>query len=378
MLVARARKSHRARASPRDAVVVGAGIAGATCAFALARRGISVQLLEANALAGQGASGNPAALVRPFPGLDVGPRSRFTWSAFAYACRHYRMLAGEGTAWQQTGVLQLARDAAHAEKQARAMERVPIPDSLCRAVSAEEGTELCGGKVTASGLWLGEGGWVVGAGIVTAALQAVESLVVKTAKAVNAIEPREDGFLIRTAGGHVVESPCVILANGHAASGLLPGNTLALRTVRGQASLLAEHAAGLRAPVCQEGYVTPAVGGTHVVGATYDEESDGLGAREQDDRMNVARAKRMLPEVFKVAEVAGSWVGLRCVSADRRPVMGELQPGLYGCLAFGSRGFTWAPLAGELIASMITGEPLPLERSVARAISPVRFAKKKR
>ncbi|NIF61538.1 bifunctional tRNA (5-methylaminomethyl-2-thiouridine)(34)-methyltransferase MnmD/FAD-dependent 5-carboxymethylaminomethyl-2-thiouridine(34) oxidoreductase MnmC, partial [Burkholderia sp. Cy-647] len=47
--------------------------------------------------------------------------------------------------------------------------------------------------------------------------------------------------------------------------------------------------------------------------------------------------------------------------------------GLYGAFGFGSRGFVWAWLAAELIASQLEGEPWPIERELAEAIDPARF-----
>jgi tRNA 5-methylaminomethyl-2-thiouridine biosynthesis bifunctional protein len=98
----------------RKAVVIGAGIAGTSCAFALARRGIEVELLDRESSPGSGSSGNPAAIVRPFPTLDTGVRNGFTWAAFLYAVRLYRELSGRSEfEWHETGVLQLARDPVH-------------------------------------------------------------------------------------------------------------------------------------------------------------------------------------------------------------------------------------------------------------------------
>jgi tRNA 5-methylaminomethyl-2-thiouridine biosynthesis bifunctional protein len=47
---------------------------------------------------------------------------------------------------------------------------------------------------------------------------------------------------------------------------------------------------------------------------------------------------------------------------------------LFGSFAYGSRGLLWASLAGEIIASMLEGEPLPVERKLAAAVDPGRFA----
>jgi tRNA 5-methylaminomethyl-2-thiouridine biosynthesis bifunctional protein len=48
-------------------------------------------------------------------------------------------------------------------------------------------------------------------------------------------------------------------------------------------------------------------------------------------------------------------------------------PGLYCASAYASRGLIWAALAGELLASLIEGEPLPLEGDLADALDPGRF-----
>ena len=54
----------------RRAIVLGAGLAGTTCAQRLAKRGWSVQLIERHLSPAQEASGNPAGLVRPVFSLD--------------------------------------------------------------------------------------------------------------------------------------------------------------------------------------------------------------------------------------------------------------------------------------------------------------------
>jgi tRNA 5-methylaminomethyl-2-thiouridine biosynthesis bifunctional protein len=48
--------------------------------------------------------------------------------------------------------------------------------------------------------------------------------------------------------------------------------------------------------------------------------------------------------------------------------------GLYVLAALGSRGITWAPLLGELLAAAIVGAPLPLPGSLLDAVDPGRFA----
>ena len=47
--------------------------------------------------------------------------------------------------------------------------------------------------------------------------------------------------------------------------------------------------------------------------------------------------------------------------------------GLYLDTAHGSRGLSSAPLAAELLASQICGEPPPLDRQLCRALAPALF-----
>jgi tRNA 5-methylaminomethyl-2-thiouridine biosynthesis bifunctional protein len=52
---------------------------------------------------------------------------------------------------------------------------------------------------------------------------------------------------------------------------------------------------------------------------------------------------------------------------------GSYIPGLYLNTAHGSRGLSSTPIAAELLASLLCGEPLPFSRSLSRALSPARF-----
>jgi len=51
--------------------------------------------------------------------------------------------------------------------------------------------------------------------------------------------------------------------------------------------------------------------------------------------------------------------------------------GLYVNTAHGSRGLITTPLAGELLAAWLDGEPLPLPRAIAEACHPNRFLLRK-
>jgi len=68
-----------------------------------------------------------------------------------------------------------------------------------------------------------------------------------------------------------------------------------------------------------------------------------------------------------------TFAGLRNNARQRIDSRGDYVPGLYLNTAHGSRGLTSTPLAAELLASLICREPLPLPRSLCRALAPARF-----
>ncbi|HUU72700.1 MAG TPA: bifunctional tRNA (5-methylaminomethyl-2-thiouridine)(34)-methyltransferase MnmD/FAD-dependent 5-carboxymethylaminomethyl-2-thiouridine(34) oxidoreductase MnmC [Burkholderiales bacterium] len=380
MFVGRRPGQRQASSSPCKVVVVGAGITGASCAFALARRGIQVVLLDRETSAGNAASGNPAAIVRPFVTLDGGVRSRFGWAAFLYAVRLYRELNGQaGFAWNETGVLQLARDPAHLEKLSRGIERNAYPPELARMVDASHSAVLAGVPVSEQGVWFPDAGFVDGSALCRALVEiASQSACFQIQGNAEGMRSGSGSVQITGSKGRILESgDKLILANGVGAQALIPGGAPWLSAVRGQVTAIGAAAPQLRMPVCRDGYITPVIGDRHFVGATFDESRSDANLNDADHQANLLRAALILPGVLDDpgdARVEAGWAAARCVSPDRLPAVGPLDENSFYCVAMGSRGFGWAPLLAEYLASHITGAPAPLERSVLQGLSAARFA----
>jgi tRNA 5-methylaminomethyl-2-thiouridine biosynthesis bifunctional protein len=385
MLAGRFAGNASASESPTDkrAVVIGAGLAGSACAQRLAERGWAVELIERHAAPAQGASGNPAGLVRPVFSLDWNMHSRFTSAAFLYTLRHHAALTGAGGAMIQGmgGVLQLARDDNHLGKLQRILEQFALPPALVQLMATPQATELAGAAVSGPGCWFPEASWVTPASICRANLD-VASARTRSLFQSDAAALRRGGReweVLDRSGMMLARAPVVILANAHSAGRFSQAAGLPLRLVRGQVSMLPEREGMiLRIAVCREGYITPARDGVHCLGASFNEGMLEEGARVEDHAANLRHLERMLPG-FGTGVAPTSLEGrvaFRAMSADRLPVLGELpsEPGLYACLALGSRGMTWAALAAEIVASRVDGDPMPVERDLLAALDAGRFA----
>jgi tRNA 5-methylaminomethyl-2-thiouridine biosynthesis bifunctional protein len=377
---------HKSRTDKR-AVVVGAGLAGSACAQRLAERGWAVEIIERHAAPAQGASGSPAGLVRPVFSLDWNTHSRFTSAAFLYALRHRAALAHDGGGLIQGtgGVLQLARDGNHFGKLQRILEQFALPPELVQLMEAPQATELAGAPVAGPGCWFPEASWVKPESVCRANLDAASArtrcLFQSDAAALR--RAGQEWEVVDASGAILANAPVVILANAHCAGRFSQAAGLPLRPVRGQVSLLPERdGMKLRIAVCREGYLTPALDGVHCLGASFNEGMLEERTRVEDHAANLRRLERMLPGFGAgvVPESLDGRVAFRAMSLDRLPVLGALpsEPGLFACLALGSRGMTWTALAAEIVASRIDGDPMPVERDMLAALDTGRFARGER
>jgi tRNA 5-methylaminomethyl-2-thiouridine biosynthesis bifunctional protein len=396
----------------RRAIVIGAGIAGASACERLASRGWLIELIERH----DAPAGKPPAMhagaFHSHISRDDSVLSRLTRAGFLYALNRWRALEAQGLplAWSPCGLLQIGEPGDEERRMAETLALLGYPPNYASFLDREAASAHAGCALPAGGWWFPQGGWLRAASLIGAQLASarqaaahdngIGSLVTHFGRTVGAL--RRDGgrwFALDEHGGAIASAPVVLLANAHDAA-RLANVAQPLASLRGQvthvpASLLP----ALQSVVVGRGYVLPAIDGVSVVGATVSFDDDDPAARADSHAENLARLQRLLPGCGASIDIAAlqGTVGFRCVAPDRLPLAGAMPdldaargqraalvgvhapdlprvPGLYGAFAYGSRGLIWAALAGELVASQIEGEPPPLDASLADAIDPGRFA----
>ena len=395
----------RAGASPargpgrgaRHALVIGAGLAGSSVAERLAARGWRVDVIDATDAPGQGASGNLTGVLRPLPSLDDNRLARITRAGALHGLRHLQHLSDLGlpVRWNASGVLHLARDPVHEGKQRRVVEAQQPPADYLRFVDREEASALAHWALPVGGWWFPGGAWVSPPTLCAANLGAwPERITCHFGRSMQRLERTDDGWTAFDDNGDaIVHAPVAILANGAAITAVPEARALPVRSARGQVTHLA--AASGSAPdivVCRLGYVSPSIDGVRCAGATFSVDDDEQALRDADDRENLAKLDFILPGYARdcIADETRGRVGFRPASPDRLPMVGAVPldspvarntplsaiprlPGLYAVSGFGARGLVWASLAGELLASQLEGELLPLEGELVDALDPARF-----
>lgn len=390
---------------PRTALVIGAGLAGCATASSLSARGWQVSLMERHGDLAQEASGNPQGVLYLKLSAHGTPLSQLILSGFGHTRRLLERLE-RGVDWDDCGVLQLAFDEKERERQAQLA--AAFPDDLLHVLDPATAQSRAGVALESGGLFYPQGGWVHPPALCRHQVNMNKVQVLAHREVIEL--RRDEGQWQAWDGERLLASARVVVLAGAAEIKRFPASAeLPLKRIRGQITRLAETPASqaLATVVCAEGYVAPARGGEHTLGASFAFNSDDLTPSVAEHLGNIALLREIsedLSQRLKVdtlpPENLQGRAAFRCTSPDYLPIVGPLADraafleayavlrkdarqtpdtecpwleGLYVNSGHGSRGLITAPLSGELIAAWLDNEPLPLPRSVAEACHPNRF-----
>ncbi|QEA11840.1 FAD-dependent 5-carboxymethylaminomethyl-2-thiouridine(34) oxidoreductase MnmC [Comamonas flocculans] len=385
-------------AQGRECAVVGAGLAGASVADSLVRRGWRVTVHERGAGAASGASGVPAAIAAPHVSPDDSLISRLSRAGLRALQLALHQHAGDlqGTDWALGGVL---------EHRVGESARLPGDSPEWRHWSAPADARQRAQAwlpAQASALWHSGAGWLRPQALIERLL-AQAGVKLQTHSDIARIEASAEAHarwrLLDARGRLLGEADLVVVCAGAASGALGPqAAALPLQPVRGMCSLGArlpgkDNVPWPGQPVNGHGMLVPGPAGDAaphwVCGSTFERGQDRLPLTPVEIKAgheaNFAKLSLLLPALASALAplFAGggaglrAWSGVRCSLPDHLPLVGPLdaarQPGLWVCTGLGARGATLASLCAELLAARLHGEPLPLDAALARALMSERF-----
>ena len=392
----------QAATAPTDCMVIGAGLAGASVAASLARRGWRVQVVDRGASPAQGASGLPVGLLSPHLSSDDCMLSRLSRSGIRQTTQQAQTLLRQGQDWAASGVLEHRVDgsvglSASWPRVGEDWSR-PAPAALAAAAmhaGVDEHARL---------LWHPCAAWIKPAELVKAWL-AQPGVRFRGNAGVHRLVRGDKGWTLLDADGRAIgTSARVVLANADGALPLLQAtlahdpalaNILAqlppVYGVRGQVSwaMHGDHDT-LFPPLPGNGsgsliaHVPWQDGQAWFVGASYQPDTMVEWPAQKNHLANLGRLRKLLPALgqalasrFESSQLE-AWHGTRCVTADRLPMVGPLvdepEASLWICAGLGSRGLSYSTLCAELLAARWGAEPLPLEATLAGALEARRRA----
>lgn len=357
------REVARLKRAPTTVAIVGAGIGGASLARALTARGAKVTVFDTASGPAQGTSGNPLALL--MPRIDAGDtvQARFLIEAYNAARATYRGMAGV----EETEVLQNVKDDQEAARFAKILADPPL------------GLEDL--EATAQGL-LHKRAMMFRPALLLPAL--LDGIDVRWGQAgPDTVDGSGFDAVVHAGGWHMNKAFPYLRLKGRA--GQVNYTTL---PVDAPTSAVASGAYAL------------ASGTDRLWGATYRDQIGEMPVEVEGNEADNRAALEMLDPYWRRAALAGeikARVGVRATTPDRLPVIGAvpdlagLEPyhdqlragqalsvdaprisGAYIAGGFGSRGFTFAPWAAQVITAQIFGDPIPTQTETLRLVDPVR------
>jgi D-arginine dehydrogenase len=369
-----------------DFVIVGAGIAGASVAYELARQA-SVCLLEAESRPGFHATGRSAALFTPtYGGREIRAVTRASRGFFdqppANFCEH-PLLTPRGCLYiarpdqvvrleQMVERIRVSGGTVSVLEVAQAMARVPLIRRGYLAAAALDSDSM---DIDVDALHQGflRGARALGATLITGTL----------ATSIH----RRQGIWSVDVGGATVAAPVIINAAGAWADSVAQAcgaRRIGLQPLR-RTALLVDAPAGIEIrdwpaviDADEEFYFKP--DRTQLMLSPADEIPQPPGDAQPDDldvAIGVDRVQQALD--INVRRVSHRWAGLRTFAPDRVPVMGfdRQAEGLFWCAGQGGYGIQTAPAMARIAAALARREAIPAdvlaEGLVAEDLSPGRF-----
>lgn len=417
---------------PARCAVIGAGLAGASVAHALAQRGWQVTVIDRAPEPAAGASGLPAGVVAPHVSPDDRPLSRLSRDGVRATLQRAHALLREGIEFSATGVL---------ERHAPSERRLPeVWQSAIDSEAASAPTTGAEGQKTIEhaaiagvplddahrALWHAHAGWIRPAALVRAMLQA-PGITWRGGATVARIEPLGALWRMLDAnGGVVAEAELVFITAGFDSLALLhtaaPGAP-PLHALRGQVAFgpmpvgtLADALPPF--PVNGQGSLIAHLPGAHgpwwITGATFERGNTRPALLPADHHANRERLAGLLPRAADALDAqwhdgrAQAWAAVRATLPDRLPAVGawgqipvadleqkwaasaahQAQAAieneaskprlpLHLLTGLGARGLTLAVLCGEIAAAQLHGEPLPVAASLARRLRADRWLQRR-
>jgi tRNA 5-methylaminomethyl-2-thiouridine biosynthesis bifunctional protein len=375
-----------------EIVVIGAGICGATIANELLEQGKSVCVIDAASSPANACSSHAYAIAHPHIGKGSPRLLRLTRLAFLFAEARW------GHTWRAHGIFQPSKkDRAFNRSEISAhLRSLDLNEDIAIPLDAKEAQKICG--VSQSGVWISRGSCLNLLQTSEQLLCDHERLTCLWGTRVERLEEHDGVWRLFDGSNSVlVTAKKVVIAAAMDSKPLINslGIHLPLKPVRGQLSIFSIKPKDpwvARLPkvgISGDGYCLPAEhleDGSYrwMVGSSFDEGEDDLSPREVSDDFNREQAKGLVDYAegdTRSLIKTGEFVGIRCVSGDRLPIIGPLtqRPGIFLATALGSRGILWSALAAKLVTAQMLEDDFALlarlgfAADLVGALAPARF-----
>ena len=386
----------------KHAIVIGGGIAGCQSAWHLLQTGWQVTLIERHSNLATEASGNLAGAIMPKMTALPSLGEDFYREAFAYTLKQLTQLqlAHQQIEYERCGVVQLAHNPRE-EKRWAALQKRRFADDFLQCLDVAQTEQRSGIASPYKSTYFPQGGWISPASFCHALMDHPQGEVLLHCEALRLQQDQQHWQVLDTNNRALAQAEVVIIANGKDLAQFEQTQLLPILPVLGQTSQASASAssAKLQTVIGHEGYLTPAVHGQHIFGATFERHIKQATLNPQADTINQQQLHQYLPDFCdSLGAIKSSHAAIRMTTPDRFPYAGGLintvryqqdyadihqgkhwkkyptgryLQGLFVLAGLGSRGLTTAGYCASIVVDIINGKPP--KHNMANALHAGRF-----
>jgi len=382
---------------------VGAGLAGITSAWALAKRGWQIDLLDRRTEMAREGSGNALGILMPRISLGKNAETSFYNAAYLKALHECKVLKEKypDFLWQQDGVLQIATS----ERIKKQMRQLDCNSDFARVLSPEASNAQAGVAINRASFYFPLAGYLSPRALCRHLIDEIAGQIkVHLNTRVEHLSQKDSTWSLWNQDGTcILKSETVILANAAQVRTFKETRWVSLDVARGQTTLVTAtpRSKKISCAICFEGYILPEVKGQHLVGASFMRGDHNTEIREEEHLKNIHKLSNLFPDCFdfEIKNLKGH-AALRATTPDRMPLVGPVADldffkthyhelhhgktnrdypsarhlkGLYLNTGHGARGLCSSFLSAEVLAAQICNETLPVSETTREALDPSRF-----
>ncbi len=365
---------------PQDAIVIGAGIVGASAAFALAQLGVRVVVIEASTPAG----GATAAGMGHLCVIDDSPAQLALTSYSLSLWQRLSAVLPAEAEYHRAGTIWIAAD--DAELDAARQKLATLASAGVQAEMLDE-AQLRQAEPNLrpglpGGLLMPDDAIVYAPPVVRWMLHQVREKggqVLTGAKVVR-IDPK----VVLLADHRALPADLIVVATGVWAPELFPG--LPVRPRKGHLAITDRYPGFCRHQLVELAYIKNAHGhseesvsfniqprttGQLLIGSSRQYNATDAAVEPRMLRKVLARATQLMPGIANL-NVLRAWTGFRAATLDSLPIIGPhpARPDLYFATGHEGLGLTTSLATAALLAAHLTGEPTPLDPAAFAADRP--------
>ena len=403
----------------KTVIIIGAGLAGAHTARALAVHGYRVTVVDKKGIAA-GASSNLQGAVYTKLSSGNNDLTQFNLAAQLFADRYYAQNRLYQSCGEQSGVFHLAIDAktehnyrSVASEIEQHMGRQHNP--WAQWLEPQDTITVTGLELNNGGIFLPNSGWLQPEKLCQALLEHPRIQVLEHTNITQISRDKTaNEWQVFNGATPISSAEICIICNAADAKQFEQTQFLTLKNIRGQVSHIHSNPSltKLKTVVCGKGYIAPPIvmadTQRHCIGATFNLNDDSTQLSPEDHQTNLSMLASIsdhinateLDLLDSTPTTTQGNVGFRCTTPDYFPIVGpvpnetvfcndfaplgknakaeinvpaECHPNLYCNIGYGSRGLAYTPITATLLANIITGKHLPISESLYKHLHPARF-----